>query len=62
MALFGELPLAAFCLWIAGRVEYHRQRHATVMTEILHRLHRRAAPDGPGRPDDHTHPGGPGKA
>src|SRR5262249_60658562 len=35
MALFGELPLAAFCLWIAGRVEYSRPRHTSLMSELL---------------------------
>jgi hypothetical protein len=41
MALFGELPLAAFCLWIAGRVEYRRRQRTTVLTELLRRLRRR---------------------
>lgn len=38
LALFGELPLAAFFLWIAGRVEYRRQRRAAAMSRLLRRL------------------------
>ncbi len=41
LAVFGELPLAAFCLWIAGRVEYRRQERARTMSEILRHLSRR---------------------
>jgi len=44
MALFGELPLAAFCLWIAGRVEYSRQRHTRLLSELLR--HRRRSRGG----------------
>ena len=40
LALFAELPMAAFCLWIAGRVEYRRQERARTMAEILHSLRR----------------------
>ncbi|MEV5750761.1 hypothetical protein AB0L00_23305 [Actinoallomurus sp. NPDC052308] len=38
LAFCGELPLAAFFLWIAGRVEYRRQRRAEAMSRILRRL------------------------
>jgi hypothetical protein len=57
LAVFAELPMAAFCLWIAGRVEYRRQQRARVMGRILRALrhrsrgHRRppaASPDGRG--------------
>jgi hypothetical protein len=35
LAAFGELPLAAFCLWIASRVEFRRQRRAEAMVRLL---------------------------
>jgi hypothetical protein len=42
LAVFAEVPIAAFCLWIAGRVEYRRQERARTMGEIVRRLrHRR---------------------
>lgn len=34
-ALGGEIPLAAFCLWIAGRVEFRRQRRAEAVARLL---------------------------
>jgi hypothetical protein len=42
LALFCELPLAVFFLWIAGRVEYRRQRRAEAMSRLLRglRMHR----------------------
>lgn len=40
LAVFGELPLAAFCLWIAGRVEYSRRQRATLVTGALQLLRR----------------------
>ncbi|GAA4624292.1 hypothetical protein GCM10023196_023850 [Actinoallomurus vinaceus] len=41
LALFGELPLAAFFLWIAGRVEDRRQRRAAVLARFLRTLRTR---------------------
>jgi hypothetical protein len=38
LALFAELPLAVFFLWIAGRVEYRRQRRAEAMSRLLRKL------------------------
>jgi hypothetical protein len=38
-----EVPLAAFCLWIAGRVEYRRQQRARTMRELVAGLRRDAA-------------------
>jgi hypothetical protein len=35
MAFVGEIPLAVFCLWIAGRVEFRRQRRAEAMSRLL---------------------------
>lgn len=35
LAFCGELPLAAFCLWIAGRVEFRRQRRAEAMSRLV---------------------------
>jgi hypothetical protein len=35
LALVGEIPLAAFCLWIAGRVEFRRQRRAEAVSKLL---------------------------
>jgi hypothetical protein len=35
LALGAELPLAAFCLWIAGRVEFRRQRRAEAMSKLI---------------------------
>jgi hypothetical protein len=35
LAVGGEIPLAAFCLWIAGRVEFRRQRRAEAMSKLL---------------------------
>jgi hypothetical protein len=34
-AFCGELPLAAFCLWVAGRVEFRRQRRAEAMSRLV---------------------------
>ncbi|MCO5999019.1 hypothetical protein [Actinoallomurus rhizosphaericola] len=52
LALFGELPLAAFFLWIAGRVEYRRQRRAEAMARLLKRL-RTYRPRAVRAPDEH---------
>jgi hypothetical protein len=35
LALCAELPLAVFCLWIAGRVEFRRRERAKTMKRIL---------------------------
>lgn len=35
LAVGGELPLAVFCLWIAGRVEFRRQRRAEALAKLL---------------------------
>lgn len=35
LAIGGELPLAVFCLWIAGRVEFRRQRRSEAMSRLL---------------------------
>jgi hypothetical protein len=35
MAFVSEIPLAAFCLWIAGRVEFRRQRRAEALAKLL---------------------------
>jgi len=35
LAFAGEIPLAAFCLWIAGRVEFRRQRRAEAMARLM---------------------------
>ncbi|GLY79048.1 hypothetical protein [Actinoallomurus iriomotensis] len=35
LAFCAELPLAAFCLWIAGRVEFRRQRRAEAMSRLV---------------------------
>lgn len=35
LALGAELPLAMFCLWIAGRVEFRRRQRARTMKRIL---------------------------
>lgn len=44
LAFVCELPLAAFCLWVAGRVEFRRQKRAEAMSRMLRqwrtRLHR----------------------
>jgi hypothetical protein len=46
LALVGEIPLAGFCLWIAGRVEFRRQRRAEAMARLLRqRLVRRTQDD-----------------
>jgi hypothetical protein len=34
LALGGEIPLAAFCLWVAGRVEFRRQRRAEALAKL----------------------------
>jgi hypothetical protein len=58
LACVGELPLAAFCLWIAGRVEFRRQRRAEAMSRLIRQWAARrpserpissieAPPDGP---------------
>lgn len=41
LAVCVELPIAAFCLWIAGRVEYRRQQRAQRLGHLLHRLGQR---------------------
>jgi hypothetical protein len=41
LALGAELPLAVFCLWIAGRVEFRRQRRAEAMARLLRQWTRR---------------------
>ncbi|MFD0633304.1 hypothetical protein ACFQ9X_18750 [Catenulispora yoronensis] len=38
MALFVELPLAGFCLWLAGRAESARRRRAARMVAMVSRL------------------------
>lgn len=38
MALFVELPLAAFCLWLAGRAESARRRRAARLVAMVGRL------------------------
>lgn len=38
LALCTELPLAVFFLWIAGRVEYRRQRRAEAVSALLRML------------------------
>lgn len=38
LALCAELPLAVFFLWIAGRVEYRRQRRAEAVSALLRLL------------------------
>lgn len=43
LAVCAEVPIAGFCLWIAGRVEYRRQQRARRMRDILRRLTRAAA-------------------
>lgn len=35
LAIVGELPLAFFCLWIAGRVEFRRQRRAEALARLV---------------------------
>lgn len=35
LAFAVEIPLAAFCLWIAGRVEFRRQRRAEAVSKLL---------------------------
>lgn len=37
MALCVELPLAAFCLWIAGRVEFARRKRSERLTALVRR-------------------------
>ncbi|GAA0339406.1 hypothetical protein NE235_31235 [Actinoallomurus spadix] len=49
LALVGELPLAAFFLWVAGRVEYRRQRRAEAVVRLLRRLRLRRSPAPPRR-------------
>ena len=38
MALFVELPLAAFCLWLSGRAESARRRRAARLVAMVGRL------------------------
>jgi len=38
MALFIELPLAAFCLWIAGQVESERRRRSERLAGLVQRV------------------------
>src|SRR4051812_34030739 len=35
LAIGGEIPLAAFCLWVAGRVEFRRQRRAEALARLM---------------------------
>jgi hypothetical protein len=42
LAVCAELPLAAFCLWIAGRVEFRRRQRARTMKRILQQRSRKA--------------------
>lgn len=49
LAFAGELPLAAFCLWIAGRVEFRRQKRAEAMSRLLRQWTARRSQ----HPDDH---------
>jgi hypothetical protein len=54
LACVGEIPLAAFCLWIAGRVEFRRQRRAEAMARLLRQWSARRPYDrrpGTDRPD-----------
>jgi hypothetical protein len=44
MALISELPLAIFCLWVAARVEFRRQRRAEAMLKLIRRRTRRPLP------------------
>jgi hypothetical protein len=39
LAVFAEIPLAVFCLWIAGRVEFRRQRRARATAWLLRSRH-----------------------
>lgn len=41
LALLVELPLAAFCFWVAARVEIERRRRLELMKAIVRRLGRR---------------------
>jgi hypothetical protein len=41
MALCVELPLAGFCLWIAGRVEFARRKRSERLAALVRRLDRR---------------------
>ena len=41
MALCVELPLAAFCLWIAGRVEFARRKRSERLVALVRRLETR---------------------
>lgn len=41
MAVCVELPLAVFCLWIAGRVEFERKRRSEVLTALVRRFENR---------------------
>jgi hypothetical protein len=57
LALGAELPLAAFCLWIAGRVEFRRQRRAEAMSRLVRqwsarRPYERRSPSPEGLTDD----------
>jgi hypothetical protein len=45
LAFVGELPLAAFCLWIAGRVEFRRQQRAEAMSRLLRQWSARRSND-----------------
>ncbi len=51
MALGVELPLAAFCLWIAGRVEFARRKRSQRLAALVRRWDaRRTGEPMPGRP------------
>jgi hypothetical protein len=57
LALVGEIPLAAFCLWIAGRVEFRRQRRAEAVSKLLRQLSARLQSERrPPTPEDPEHP------
>lgn len=38
LALFAELPLAFFCLWVSVRAEYERRRREELMSTVARRL------------------------
>ena len=41
MAVLVELPLACFCLWIAGRVDFERRRRSEILTALVRRFEAR---------------------
>ncbi|MGI8334877.1 hypothetical protein ACRYCC_33405 [Actinomadura scrupuli] len=52
LAIFAELPMAAFCLWIAGRVEFRRQERARIMGRLVRRLRHERRVSGVAEPPD----------